>query len=73
MTPATDWGCDDEYADDTTIIGFISDNDESSYCQEVTRATTCCESNDLILNISKTKELVIDFRKSPNHKDLISW
>ncbi len=51
-----------KFADDTTIIGWISNNDEFSYREEIIHLAKCTESN-LLLNVSKTKELIVDFRK----------
>ena len=53
-----------KFADDTTVIGIISDDDESAYRDDVKHLVRCCASNDLVLNVSKTKEIVVDFRKS---------
>ncbi|TWW56974.1 RNA-directed DNA polymerase from mobile element jockey [Takifugu flavidus] len=52
-----------KFADDTTVIGLIKDNDESSYREEVDRLATWCHNNNLLLNTNKTKELVLDFRR----------
>ena len=35
------------------------------YIEEVNRFTTWCKANFLDLNLAKTKELLIDFRKQP--------
>ena len=55
-----------KFADDTTVIyiGLISDDDESAYRDDVKHLVRWCASNDLVLNASKTKEIVVDFRKS---------
>lgn len=53
-----------KFADDTTVVGLISDDDESAYRDEVQRLTTLCADNCLILNSSKTKELIINFRRN---------
>ena len=53
-----------KFADDTTVIGLISDDDESAYRDDVNHLVRWCASNDLVLNVSKTKEIVVDFRKS---------
>ena len=53
-----------KYADDTTVSGFISNNDESSYRNQVNKISDWCDDNNLLLNVSKTKELIIDFRKN---------
>ncbi|KAK3542704.1 hypothetical protein QTP86_034787 [Hemibagrus guttatus] len=52
-----------KFADDTTVIGLISDNDETSYRAEVQHLVAWCADNNLLLNTSKTKELIIDFRR----------
>ncbi len=41
----------------------ISNNDETAYLDEVERLTSWCQDNCLSLNVSKTKELIVDFRK----------
>ncbi len=43
--------------------GLISINDETAYLDEVERLTSWCQDNCLSLNVSKTKELIVDFRK----------
>ena len=42
-------------------------NDESNYRAQIENVVNWCDDNNLILNVSKTKEIVIDFRriKSP--------
>ncbi len=45
------------------VLGLISNNDESAYLDEVERLTSWCQNNCLSLNMSKTKELIVDFRK----------
>ena len=52
-----------KFADDTTIVGPISGGDESEYRYEVERLAAWCGENNLVLNISKTKEFIIDFRR----------
>ena len=51
------------YADDTSLSGLISNNDESSYRSAITSFVNWCDQNYLLLNVSKTKEMVVDFRK----------
>ena len=53
-----------KFADDTTVVGLVSDNDESAYRMEVEQLTTWCRSHNLVLNVEKTKEMVIDFRRA---------
>ncbi len=50
-------------ADDTVVLGLINNNDEAAYLDEVERLTSWCQNNCLSLNVSKTKELIVDFRK----------
>ncbi len=53
-----------KFADDTTVIGLITDNDETAYREEVSSLLTkWCQENHLSLNIDKTKELVVDYRR----------
>ncbi len=52
-----------KFADDTVVLGHISNNDEAAYLHEVERLTSWCQDNCLSLNVSKTKELIVDFRK----------
>nr|XP_054597966.1 uncharacterized protein LOC107374014 [Nothobranchius furzeri]XP_054597967.1 uncharacterized protein LOC107374014 [Nothobranchius furzeri]XP_054597968.1 uncharacterized protein LOC107374014 [Nothobranchius furzeri] len=52
-----------KFADDTTIIGLISNGDESAYRMEAERLVSWCSHNNLVLNTQKTAEVVVDFRK----------
>ncbi len=45
------------------VLGLTSNNDETAYLDEVERLTSWCQDNCLSLNVSKTKELIVDFRK----------
>ena len=56
-----------KFADDAALIGLIKDS-ENYYRDEVTNFVQWCDNNYLQLNVSKTKELIIDFR---NKKDVI--
>ncbi len=57
-----------KFADDTTVVGLIIDDAESAYREEVHTLTNWCHNNNLSLNISKTKELVVDFsRRTREH------
>ena len=54
-----------KFADDSTIIGLIrNDNDESHYRQAIDWFTRWCTNNKLVLNVNKTKEVIFDFRKN---------
>ncbi len=51
---------------------FISSNDETHYREEVAQLAEWCGANNLSLNVSKTKEVVMDFRQnSGDHPSLI--
>ena len=52
-----------KFADDTTVVGLITNNDESAYREEVRDLGEWCQENNLFLNVNKTKELIMDFRK----------
>ncbi len=52
-----------KFADDTVVLGLISNNDETAYLDEVERLTSWCQDNCLSLNVRKTKELIVDFRE----------
>ena len=54
-----------KYADDTVVLGAISDSDEYGYRQEICNVIEWCAENHLVLNASKTKEIVFDFRQRP--------
>ena len=53
-----------KYADDTALTGLISDDQCSHYLNAVHRFVDWCDQNYLQLNVTKTKEMVIDFRKN---------
>ncbi len=44
-----------KFADDTVVLGLVSNNDEAAYLHEVERLTSWCQDNCLSLNVSKTK------------------
>ena len=52
-----------KYADDTSLTGKISLNDETQYRKEICEFVNCCDKNFLVINVNKTKEIVFDFRK----------
>ncbi len=52
-----------KFVDDTVVLGLINNKDEAAYLDEVERLTSWCQDNCLSLNVSKTKELIVDFRK----------
>ncbi|XP_062859494.1 uncharacterized protein LOC134321621 [Trichomycterus rosablanca] len=52
-----------KFADDTTVLGLITKGDESAYREEVRELAEWCSHSNLHLNISKTKEMIVDYRK----------
>ena len=54
------------FSDDATLIGCIENADETAYREEVQRMVDWCGKNNLVLNVSKTREMTIDFRKHKN-------
>jgi NADPH-dependent curcumin reductase CurA len=51
------------FADNTTVVGLITDNYETAYREAVRDLAVWCQHNNLSLNVSKTKELILDHRK----------
>ena len=58
-----------KFADDTAIVGLITENDESLYHNVVKDFTEWCDVNFLELNVTKTKELIVDFRKQKRQNE----
>ena len=55
-----------KYADDTALVGLIT-NDEADYRSSVDQFATWCSDNCLEMNLTKTKEIKIDFRSGVHH------
>ena len=55
-----------KYADDTVVIGMVTNSDETDYRTEIGSVVQWCEENHLVLNATKTKEMVFDFRQRPS-------
>lgn len=53
-----------KFADDTTLVGLISKEDESDYRREIEWLRSWCNCNNLELNALKTVEMVVDVRRS---------
>ncbi|KAK3552765.1 hypothetical protein QTP86_022340 [Hemibagrus guttatus] len=47
-----------------TRLGPMSKNNESAYREEVQQLTAWFKANNLSLNVKKTKEMVVDFRRA---------
>ncbi|KAK1788752.1 hypothetical protein P4O66_002563 [Electrophorus voltai] len=52
-----------KFADDTIVVGLISDNNERAHLEKIKHLENWCQENNLLLNISKTKELIVDCSK----------
>ncbi|KAK3507018.1 hypothetical protein QTP70_000560 [Hemibagrus guttatus] len=50
-----------KFADNTVVVRLISDNNETAYLEEIRNLENWCQSNNLLLNVSKTKERIVDF------------
>jgi hypothetical protein len=53
-----------KFADDTAMIGLITNDDDTIYQHQLDEFVNYCDANYLELNASKTKEMIIDFRIS---------
>ncbi|XP_063797931.1 uncharacterized protein LOC134965400 [Pseudophryne corroboree] len=58
--------------DVTTVIGLIKDGDESTYRREVDRLAQWCIHNNLELNLLKTVETIVDFKKKSSSAPLLT-
>uniref|UniRef100_A0A8C1WEF3 Reverse transcriptase domain-containing protein n=1 Tax=Cyprinus carpio TaxID=7962 RepID=A0A8C1WEF3_CYPCA len=56
----------------TTVLGLVTNNNEMAYREETELLAGWCKKHNLTLNIIKTKEIILDFRKSnhPGHSAL---
>lgn len=53
------------FVDDTTVVALINNNEKTNYRGEVNQLVQWCKVNSLFLNLGKSKEMVIDFRRRP--------
>ena len=53
-----------KFADDTAMAGLIDRDDDSALRSQLDTFVQYCDQNYLELNVAKTKEMVIDFRKN---------
>ena len=53
-----------KFADDTELLGKISNDEDAIYHKQIENFVNRCDKNYLYLNVSKTKEMCIDFRKN---------
>ena len=53
-----------KFVDDTELVGKISNDEDARYHKQIENFVNWCDKNYLYLNVSKTKEICIDFRKN---------
>jgi hypothetical protein len=61
-----------KFADDTTVVDLITVNDKTAYKEEVRDLAVWCQDNNLSLNMIKTKETLVDYRKRRTEEDPFS-
>ena len=61
-----------KFSDDTTVIGLITNNNETAY-REVRALGVWYQENNLSLNVNKTKQMTVDFRKQQSPLIHIDW
>jgi hypothetical protein len=61
-----------KYADDTAVLGLIHNEDETFYRDTIENVCSWCDRNYLVLNASKTKEMIFDFRKNKSNIDSVT-
>ena len=52
-----------KFANDTTVVGLITDNEETAYREEVRDLAVWFQDNNPSLNVIKTEEMIVDYRK----------
>ncbi|KAI9999481.1 hypothetical protein NQD34_018495 [Periophthalmus magnuspinnatus] len=62
-----------KYSDDTAVVACVKGEDEMEYRDLIAAFTVWSERNGLVLNTSKTKEMIVDFRrpKLPPHHPVV--
>ena len=61
-----------KYADDTVVIGLISNNIEDEYRQTISYISDWCSENYLDLDVTKMKEMILDKRKKQYSKTTVT-
>ena len=60
-----------KFAEDTTVVDLITNNNEKAYREGGRALGVYCQENNLTLNVNKTKELIVDFRKQQREQPSI--
>lgn len=53
-----------KYSDDSAVVGCLWDGQEVDYRELVDHFVAWCGDNDLILDVNKTNEMIVDFRRN---------
>lgn len=63
-----------KFANDTTVISLIAGDNETAYREQVRALTSWCLDNNLHLNVSKTKKLIVNFwkRQGEGHSQTVA-
>ena len=59
-----------KFADDTELVGKISNDEDALYHKQTESFVNWCDKKYLYLNVSKMKEMCIDFRKNQRRPKL---
>ena len=52
-----------KFADDTALVGLITNNHETAYREEIRDLAVWCQDKNPSLNMCKTKGLIVNYRK----------
>ena len=52
-----------KFADDTSLSGLVANSDETAYREAVSEMVDWCDEHFLELNVTKTEEMIVDFRR----------
>jgi hypothetical protein len=59
-----------KFADDTAVVCLITNNDNTAYRETVRALRVWCQENNLSLNVNKTKDMIVNFRKQQREHPL---
>nr|XP_054588772.1 sorting nexin-22 isoform X1 [Nothobranchius furzeri] len=62
-----------KYSDEPAVVGCIRDGQEAEYRALVERVVAWCGNNHLTLNVNKTKEMILDFRRNRVESNTVSF